>query len=1196
MWYPFPMLMPLSLSPEPQRPSDISQTPYASGMIQMHMVPCDQRFFQNAMNGLADPPSLSIEDCRKFLLNRSVFDLVKVTHFLELTDPKLLGWYLSLPVEDRKLIQEEGGLHRFLQRHPALNVARQLVYVKQQVRGCWKPPAVTQTMSSNLNKSRRPTFYGVIQCPNCGTSCSSGAKICRRCSTPIQKEIPACQSEEKELGLLPNNVKEELNLFNCSGHGGVQSVQVHHQAEAGAVQQFRGCQPQSFTTTTFPSTTVDCLVNLQDSFQSACGDTSGGHIGATEDSPGQQEAHFSKVQLLSQLWEEGRWQDGNNCSSVVVYKDPSAQTSFSLDMELEIQSQRGINRSQSSIESQEGESMANSMSMHDQMADFPILDRETPPEYYSFNSTRMDRTEWNDTSINTSQLAEHDSLSLMATMESTEQPSRPVEVEPPEASMVSSCAGDRSEHCDWTYDNCPGNLANEEEASRCELENNSVDYRSLMKEDGSILMYEASNEGTPDLNLTPPQGQTKKNQSGWSRESLSAPQTLKKEELSIYEESFMSISPGGAAAAVVTTTQHENGMSAFSLVNLNQTFDLSPSRVTEARLSTADHSTNTWPAVAKHDVLVGIDHSLTGCNQNTQTQGTATTDKSVITEVHMADLEYLTEEFIKLKFSQEELKELKEQMTSSAGGVSVRDGRGCDNADRGECDCGQRATRAELSLLALQYGMCQRHCWRRYYTSPEGDRLFQGTEGPPESLVKVLQVLEVDYREMRRQVLSGIPLDQLRPLSVDSQRITSGTSYVPQHVHSLWCPSFLSVHLVGTMQGGSHGCFSPFQIIDESLGNALSDASGRSSQQLQVEDARVEDVSLGGDGELNRLVSQSVLSVLGQDDGMVGRIKAEGPVVVPVGNPKAEDCRSVKAIILRHQQPEVNRRPRPGGTKDHNSSEAWFDAEEDLEPDGVVLKEGGLAEVLVEEGNGKNRVEGEKPHDRHTPKDFSFTLPTGVVGEKDQSSFLCVTDLPSDVTEREVMLWFEKYQASEVSISTFSNNLRVAIVTVSGPKMADSAVSEMDRCSMHGHTVHVAHICSPSHTGSQSQDQGRQTQQQQGPSASTKAGPSGDTPCTQDSKRKNTHITTPLMPLQLSLQKRTTVCDSPTASGTCVPQHYATMGSFDTLMARLSVRHPEAGRQRIVDALLELRAKHQGFLSGLPLKTIVNMTSDLLTR
>lgn len=46
-----------------------------------------------------------------------------------------------------------------------------------------------------------------------------------------------------------------------------------------------------------------------------------------------------------------------------------------------------------------------------------------------------------------------------------------------------------------------------------------------------------------------------------------------------------------------------------------------------------------------------------------------------------------------------------------------------------------------------------------------------------------------------------------------------------------------------------------------------------------------------------------------------------------------------------------------------------------------------------------------------------------------------------------------------------------------------------------------------------------------------------------------------LQPLQLSLQKRTT------------------MGSFNTLMAALSERHPEAGKQRIVDALLELRAK-----------------------
>lgn len=55
------------------------------------------------------------------------------------------------------------------------------------------------------------------------------------------------------------------------------------------------------------------------------------------------------------------------------------------------------------------------------------------------------------------------------------------------------------------------------------------------------------------------------------------------------------------------------------------------------------------------------------------------------------------------------------------------------------------------------------------------------------------------------------------------------------------------------------------------------------------------------------------------------------------------------------------------------------------------------------------------------------------------------------------------------------------------------------------------------------------------------------------------------------------------------------MGSFDTIMAQLSERHPKMGRQQIVSALLELREKHHGVLSGLPLREIVDMTSELLT-
>lgn len=71
---------------------------------------------------------------------------------------------------------------------------------------------------------------------------------------------------------------------------------------------------------------------------------------------------------------------------------------------------------------------------------------------------------------------------------------------------------------------------------------------------------------------------------------------------------------------------------------------------------------------------------------------------------------------------------------------------------------------------------------------------------------------------------------------------------------------------------------------------------------------------------------------------------------------------------------------------------------------------------------------------------------------------------------------------------------------------------------------------------------------------------------------------------------------TPTMKGTCVPQHYATMGGLETLMAELSQRHPDVGRQRLVDALVELRTKHRGVLAGLPLSSVGVMVSELLTR
>lgn len=52
----------------------------------------------------------------------------------------------------------------------------------------------------------------------------------------------------------------------------------------------------------------------------------------------------------------------------------------------------------------------------------------------------------------------------------------------------------------------------------------------------------------------------------------------------------------------------------------------------------------------------------------------------------------------------------------------------------------------------------------------------------PESLMQVLQNLENDYQEMRRKVLSGVPLDHLRPMSVDCWRIATKGRYIPAEV------------------------------------------------------------------------------------------------------------------------------------------------------------------------------------------------------------------------------------------------------------------------------------------------------------------------------------------------------------------------------------------------------------------------------
>ncbi|KAF3843537.1 hypothetical protein F7725_002386 [Dissostichus mawsoni] len=303
-------------------------------------------------------------------------------------------------------------------------------------------------------------------------------------------------------------------------------------------------------------------------------------------------------------------------------------------------------------------------------------------------------------------------------------------------------------------------------------------------------------------------------------------------------------------------------------------------------------------------------------------------------------------------------------------------------------------------------------------------------------------------------------------------------------------------------------------------------------------------------------LQRAELSLLALQDSMcrqhcstLNDSSAEGGLLAPHNNEekqmKKENSAAEKAVPqdrdATHNAHKPEEKQTPAACKDVSTLEAWFDAEEDLQPAAETEPDPTVITTDQTSESGSKEVE---------------------------SSVLYVSNLPSNASECDVMQWFEKYHASEVSISALKNSLRVAKVMISGAQSAEAAVRELNGSSMHGHALHVEHI-NRARDKTQDQDQDQASGTVKGPESAQ----------TQTS----------------NLRARRVVCVSPTAKGTMVQENYSTMGGFNTLMTELTQRHPGVSRQRFVDALLELKAKHKGVLSGLPLRAIREMTSDLIT-
>ncbi|XP_031970350.1 RNA-binding protein 44 [Corvus moneduloides] len=94
----------------------------------------------------------------------------------------------------------------------------------------------------------------------------------------------------------------------------------------------------------------------------------------------------------------------------------------------------------------------------------------------------------------------------------------------------------------------------------------------------------------------------------------------------------------------------------------------------------------------------------------------------------------------------------------------------------------QRATEAELQLLAVHYEMCYQHCWKVYELALEENTYFGRCEEKTElhsSLLLVLDELDNNYSNMRMEINMGIPLNELPPLSVELKFPPVSSLYAP---------------------------------------------------------------------------------------------------------------------------------------------------------------------------------------------------------------------------------------------------------------------------------------------------------------------------------------------------------------------------------------------------------------------------------
>ncbi|XP_040417540.1 RNA-binding protein 44-like isoform X1 [Cygnus olor] len=469
----------------------------------------------------------------------------------------------------------------------------------------------------------------------------------------------------------------------------------------------------------------------------------------------------------------------------------------------------------------------------------------------------------------------------------------------------------------------------------------------------------------------------------------------------------------------------------------------------------------------------------------------------------------------------------------------------------------QRAVEAELQILTTHYQMCYQHCLKVYKLALEENVCFSSryhgngyakTE-LGSSLLLVLEELKKNYNSMRVKIKMGIPLNALPPLSVEINLFPISSSYVP-------CKLFSEDLCYDSVSGMRKADFEALKLQE-------------TNTSVNVDNTQI--VYLTGGGQPSGSSSSKTLQ----------------------GQRKDQD--------VQH-----------GYVKTEDGNEYWFDAKEEL----TVAEFSVISEEMEEQQEKQDTVDLREAKIRESVN---------------KSFFVCVGGLSSSVSEGDLRSHFRKYQISDILICVDSGNHRCAFLGFKDANEAKLAVEEMSKKQIKGKTISVELVNDSSenkYSVSQilkkklwrefhSVNDSQRKDQDKSLSSASNSVEAPDTTCASE---KAPLLPTAALKIPCSTQAPLeTKCSGPKSSveesdtggnslqkasapfstnsfGAFISPNTLNLSSFTKLMKKLQEIHPEASRDKIVDALLEVRKNNKGILSGLSINSIMERTSVILRK